>query len=126
MDHVWYGCEGKNVKEDVAFFGFYVFDGEYLWDFFYRRVLSVTQCAEEERAIREMLKAAKTVRMVGLHPREDDAPNLKDARIPERLKSVKKMLSSVFIRLQTQRNCKAFFEDDCDLPKNYWGGTTPL
>lgn len=94
--------------------------------FFYRRVLSVTQCIEEEQEIREMLKDAKTVRMVGLHPREDGTPNVKGARIPERLKSVKKMLNSVFIRLQTQRKCKAFFEDDCDLPKNYWGGTTPL
>lgn len=33
VDQVWFGCEGRDVKEDVAFLGFYVFDGENLWDF---------------------------------------------------------------------------------------------
>ncbi len=36
-----------------------------------------------------------------------------------------KVMSGFFVRLQAGDKCRAYFSDDCDLPKNYWAGVKP-
>lgn len=122
---LWVGCVGINKKRDTAYMTFYVLDGEKSWEFHYRRVLGVSQCLAEEKTYREMLEKTKTFRIVGIHTREEDGPDRKREQIPERFTSVKKVLTSIFIRLQAHDKCKAFFEHHCELPENYWADTTP-
>ncbi|MEK6556587.1 MAG: hypothetical protein AABZ31_15160, partial [Bdellovibrionota bacterium] len=46
VEQLWFGCSG-DASEDIAFIGFSVLDGKILWDFFYRRPLTTSQCRDE-------------------------------------------------------------------------------
>ncbi|MBX3021343.1 MAG: hypothetical protein KF799_06655 [Bdellovibrionales bacterium] len=124
-DKIWIGCASKYPEEKTAFLLFYILDGKKTWEFHYRRALKDSQCEEDEREYKNLIKSAKTVRFVGIQPIEENGPQPKDREIPGRFTKVKKRTFSTFIRLQAGDKCKAFFEHHCDLPQNYWGGTTP-
>lgn len=124
-DQVWVACSDEDVEDDISFLGFNVLDGQNGFMFFYRRPLSIKQCRDQENEYLALTKDAQTIRIVGLHQSEEDGPDPRDERIPERFTNVKKMTSSFFVRLQTEKGCKAYFREHCDLPKNYWGGTIP-
>jgi hypothetical protein len=105
--------------------GMHVLDDENAWAFFYRKPLSISGCKKEELEFRKIMKDAKTIRIVGIHPLKEDGPERKHPAIPERFTNVKRIIAAPFIRLQSQVECKAHFEEHCDLPKNYWAGTIP-
>jgi hypothetical protein len=123
---VWVGCTEDDPKKENSWMIFQIKDGDTKYEFIYRRVLNVPMCLSEEREYRKMLKGAKTVRIVGVHPDESINPPPESCkRIPKKFAETKKSVSIIFSRLQAQGSCKAFFITDCDLPKNYWVGMIP-
>lgn len=127
-ENIWVGCSTNNPKKDNSFMVFYVLDGNETKWFMYRRPYSVPQCLNIERDYKRMIKNAETVRIVGIgYPDEVNGPQKRNGieRVPMRFTSVTKLTSWMFSRLQVEKKCKAYFEDDCDLPKNYWANTIP-
>lgn len=124
VEDFWAGCSSIDRKADIAFLSFYVADTEKSWEFIYRRPRGVAQCLAEEKEYREMIRGAKTIRIVGInHSEEGSEPP--DPPIPGRFTSVPKRTVSIFIRLQADNRCKAYFSNHCDLPKEYWANTIP-
>lgn len=100
---------------------FYALDGDTAYEFHHRRVYDVPMCLEAEREYRRMMRGAKTVRLVGIHSREEPYdPGPSKERMPRRFTSVAKTISQVFIRMQGGNRCQAYFPDHCELPQNYW------
>lgn len=120
-----FGCVDIDKKDNLAFMAFYVADVEKTWDFFYRKVLSISMCKEEEKEYKEIIKNAKTIRIVGISPSDEVGPDAKYDIIPERFTNVKKLTASIFIRLQAGEKCKSHFDHHCELPENYWADTIP-
>lgn len=126
VSQVWVGCTEDNSKKTNSWMIFHIVDGDLMYEFMYRRVLSVPICLSEEREYRQMLRGAKTVRIVGVHPDEIVNPQPETSkRIPQRFAETQKSISIIFSRLEAKGHCKAFFTKDCDLPKNYWAGMIP-
>lgn len=119
QDKVWLGCINQSPEEKTAFMVFYVLDGERAWKFHYRRVLKDFQCKKDEYEYRRMIAKAKTIRLVGIQPIEESGPSSKDKEVPDRFTNVKVRTIPTFVRLQADGKCKAFIEEDCELPKNY-------
>jgi hypothetical protein len=94
---------------------------------FYRGIKSIKQCHKEKDEYEKIMKSGDTVRVVGVSLDEEDTDlkNRKIKGIPERFTNVNKETSAFFIRLQVKDKCKAYFENDCELPRNYWAGTIP-
>ena len=129
VDRVWIGCTNIDPKEEVSLLGIDVEDEEINYSFYPRRAVhDVPTCLAEEKKYRDMLKDVKTVRVVGefsgLEPNSKKVYS-KD-RTPQRFKNKSKTGGGFFIRLQAGNKCVAYFANGCDLPKNYWGGATPL
>lgn len=121
---VWVSCSDF-PENDKSFLGFHILDGVKSYMFFYRRPLSITQCHKDEKEYLEMIKSSNTVRIVGISPDEKPGPEPRDKSVPKRFTDTTKITSAVFIRLQAKDKCKSFFKEDCELPKNYWGGIIP-
>ncbi|MBP7845758.1 MAG: hypothetical protein KA116_13205 [Proteobacteria bacterium] len=120
---VWMDCS-DHPNSGNSYLGFRVLDGDRIYSFFYRRPLTIKNCQKEEREYRKMMESEETVRIVGTSP-SDEIPDPKYKYIkgiPERFTNIQKKTSSYFARLQSKNKCKAYFPNDCELPKNYWAG----
>lgn len=125
-EHVWLDCYPDNPKEKNSFFFAYLLDGDKLYQFLYRRVYSRAMCLDEKKAYRNLIRGAKTVRLVGMGHGMEDAPDGEHSpNIPKHFHAATQQIIYMFVRLQAGKKCKAFFSTDCDLPENYWAGTTP-
>ncbi|HXH76810.1 MAG TPA: hypothetical protein VNJ08_17710 [Bacteriovoracaceae bacterium] len=123
---IWISCT-DHPENGTSYFGIYVIDSDRGYLFFYRRPLNIKQCHEEEKEYHQMIANVEAVRIVGTRP-SDQTPDPKYKHIkgiPERFTNTKKETSVVFARLQVKDKCKAYFSNDCELPKSYWAGTTP-
>lgn len=126
--NIWIGCSTEDPQQKGnSFFGVYVLDGDTAYDFFYRRVLdSVSICLQEKQEYQKLIRGSKTVRLVGILPGEEKGPEKNPSpHVPARFVTQPKRVAAVFIRLQAENKCKAYFSSHCDLPKNYWGGVLP-
>jgi hypothetical protein len=123
---IWIFCSDYN-KNDVSNMSFRFLDEDKVYYFFYRGIRSVKQCQKEKNEYEKMMKDGDTVRVVGIRPDEEvtDSKYRYIKGIPERFTNVKKETSAYFVRLQVKDKCKAYFENDCELPKNYWAGMIP-
>jgi hypothetical protein len=117
-------CSG-GPKDDNSIVGFHLLEGDTYYLFYYRRVRTVKECHELRKEYMDMLKDYDTVRIVGNHPDESVMIDSERKGSPAPFNKAKKIVSSFFIRLHAGDKCKAYFSEDCDLPKNYWGGVTP-
>lgn len=125
-DQTWIGCHKDRPKTVNSYMVFYILNGDETHWFLYRRPLTVSQCLKVEKEYLGMAKNAKTIRVVGRLIQEEKRPqSLEGERVPARFGQVKKHTSWIFHRFQVENKCKAYFEDDCDLPKNYWANTIP-
>lgn len=111
-------------KDKISYLSFYVADGESYYFFYCRRPRGLKQCHEEKAEYTKMTEQGATVRLVGIAPKEEKNPKIY-SDTPKQFHQAKKMTSATFIRLQVKDKCKAYFEDDCELPKNYWAATMP-
>jgi len=129
VSRVWIGCSNADPKEDVSLLGIYVEDEDVYYLFYPRRAIhDVPTCLAEEKIYRSMMKSVKTVRVVGEFSGIEPNPKKiypKD-RTPRRFTNKPKTGGGFFIRLQAGDKCVSYFANDCDLPKNYWAGATPL
>lgn len=130
VERVWIGCSTTDLKKPSALLGIYVADADVYYLFVPRRAIhTVPMCLAEEKIYRQMLKGAKTVRIVGVGAdvgeRTEERRSYPQERVPRRFTNKPKTAGGFFVRLQAADKCRAYFSDDCDLPKNYWAGTTP-
>jgi hypothetical protein len=117
-------CSGGE-KDDNSILGFNLLDSDIYYSFFYRRVRTVKECLQIRKEYLSLLKNQKTVRIVGDHPDESIISESDRKMIPAPYNKANKKVSAFFIRLQSGNKCRAYFSEDCDLPKNYWGGLMP-
>ena len=123
---VWINCS-DHPENGTSYLSFRLHDGDQVYFFYYRRPRNIKQCHEEKKEYYKMIEGEETVRIVGTSPNESvPEPKYKYIKgIPERFTNTKKETSAVFTRLQVKNKCKSYFPDDCELPKNYWGGVIP-
>ena len=125
-DQVWLVCSPDDPKEKDSFFFVLLLDGDTVHNFFYRRIYTRKMCLDEKKAYQQLMWNAKTIRLVGMEPGKEKGPlKTSDPKVPKKFLSTQNLMSHFFVRLQAGKKCKAFFSTDCDLPENYWAGTTP-
>lgn len=130
VGRVWVGCSTIDPKRESSYLGIEVEDSEFRYSFGPRRAIhDVPMCLAEEKKYREMMKGVKMVRVVGVTlDLEENVPpkRYKNNRTPRRFTDKPKKLSAFFVRFQAGKKCRSYFANDCDLPKNYWAGATPV
>lgn len=105
---------------------FYILNGRETETFNFRRVYNASLCMKVEKEYRRIVETSKTIRIVGFHPIEEPGPQPQHyQRIPARFTATSSVRSWTFTRLQADGKCKAYFDHDCELPKNYWGSISP-
>ncbi len=117
--HFLIDCSG-NRKNDNSIVGFHLLDGETYYLFYYRAVRTAKRCHELRDEYMGLIKNQNTVRIVGNHPDESIMLDSDRGMSPAAFRKAKKMVSSVFVRLQAGNKCKAYFSEDCELPERYW------
>jgi hypothetical protein len=117
-------CHG-GLENNNAIVGFHLLDGDTYYFSYYRRVWPMKECQQLKKDYMELLKNHNTVRIVLIHPDESLMNKKRRKDWPAPFNGAKKLISGAFIRLQAGDKCKAYFSEDCDLPKNYWGGVEP-
>lgn len=111
-------------ENSTSYLGFELLDKDVCYSFYYRRPISVKMCHEQKKEYAKIIERGP-VRVVGIKPEIEimkDSERMKFSALCS--KAAKKIVWATFIRLQAGNKCKAYFEDDCELPKNYWGGVS--
>ena len=125
-DKVWFGCDELNPEDQLALMNFYVKDDSTTHQFLYRRLHDTKFCNSLVKNYQKLVKNVSRVTVVGITNRyapEETERQIKN--VPEKFATGHKKLASwTFIRLETEKGCEAYFEEDCK-PENYWGGLTP-
>ncbi len=126
IDKVWLGCFEINPKDRLSLMMFYIKDGTTTHEFFYRRLFETKECKSHLKDYQRLTEEIDRITVVGITAKydpEDTTERIGD--VPEKFSTGQKRLANgTFIRLQTQKGCKAYFENHCR-PENYWGGLTP-
>jgi|GEM_PF-4381565 len=117
-------CSG-GPKDDNSIIGFHLLDGDTYYLLYYRRAVTVKHCHKLRQEYMDVVKNSETVRIVGHHPDEELMLDSDRKKSPAPFNKSKKIISATFIRLQANGKCKAYFSDDCDLPKRYWSVVEP-
>ena len=129
IDQVWVGCTDDAPADASSLMVFYVvIDGKESHQFNYRRMDDAEFClAQREKEYLNILKGAKTVRLVGSHPNAIKIGPRKPLgkRIPTRFTATPQITPWTFQRMQANGKCKAYFDNYCDLPEKYWADTIP-
>lgn len=114
----------EHPKNDTSYLSFNLLDQGVYYFFYCRRPFSIKGCRTQKDEYLRIVDKESSVRIVGIMPLEELMKNstLRKYKMPY---TAEKVISSVFIRLQAGNKCKAYFADDCELSKNYWGGVTP-
>lgn len=111
-------CSNRGGKNTLV--GFNLLDEDIYYHFYYRGIRSVKRCNELRKEYMSMLKGHDFVRIVGNGPDESIILDSDRKKLPFPFSNAKKIISSVFIRLQAGNKCKAYFLEDCELPQRYW------
>lgn len=117
-------CSGHPINK-TSYISFNLLDGDTYYFFYYRRPLNIKMCREQREEYMHIVNEAGTARIVGIMPDEEVIKDSDRKKYPAGFNKAKKMVAATFIRLQGKDKCKSYFEDDCELPKNYWGGVIP-
>jgi hypothetical protein len=117
-------CSG-GPKDDNSILSINLMDENTYYNFYYRRVIKLKQCYEHKKEYMDMLRGAQFLRIVASHPTERPMLDSEKKAVPNPFNKAIKIIYGPFIRLQAGDKCKAYFSEDCDLPRNYWGGVIP-
>lgn len=117
-------CAGE-LENNNSIVGFHLLDGDTYYFSYYRRVWPMKECHQLQKEYMSIVKYQANARIVISHPRESSMEDKSRKEWPAPFNKAKKMISGPFIRLQAGGKCKAYFSEDCDLPRNYWGGVIP-
>lgn len=125
-DKVWLGCFEINPEENLSLMNFYVKDSSTTHQFLYRRLLEAKSCKSDLKSYERLLRGVHRVTVVGLTAKYDPEETTERIEgLPENFATGHKTLVNwTFIRLQTEKGCQAYFDEDCK-PENYWGGLIP-
>lgn len=125
-DKVWFGCFEINPEEHLSLMNFYVKDDSTTYQFLYRKLIETKQCKTDLKNYERLLRGAHRITIVGNTAKyELEETNERIEGVPEEFAiGHKKFASWIFIRLQSENGCEAYFEEDCK-PENYWGGLVP-
>lgn len=125
-DKVWLGCAEINPEDHLAIMNFYIKDGSTTHQFLYRRLNDTKFCNSLLRNYQKLVKDASRITIVGITTKydpEETGQQIED--VPQEFATGHKKLANwTFVRLQTEKDCEAYFEEDCE-PENYWGGLIP-
>ena len=115
----------SGLENNNSIVGFHLLDGDTYYFSYYRRVWPMKECHQLQKEYMSIVKYQSNARIVISHPRESSMEDKSRKEWPAPFNKAKKMISGPFIRLQAGGKCKAYFSEDCDLPRNYWGGVIP-
>ena len=125
-DKVFLGCFEINPEEHLSLMNFYVKDNSTIHQFLFRRLIETKHCKAHLKNYEKLVKDTHRITVVGITAKYE--LKITDERIeavPEEFATGHAKLASwTFIRLQSEKGCEAYFEDDCK-PENYWGGLLP-
>lgn len=122
-EDTWLGCSDIDSKAGNSLMTFYLLADDITHEFLFRRMISVERCLGLEKGYRALIESASKMRIVGLHPSNDNDV-LITPRVPQKFKNSRVNKTWTFIRFSTPKACESYFIDDCKL-ENYWGGTLP-
>lgn len=112
-------------ENNTSYMGFDLVDHDVCYSFYYRRPLTVKMCHQQKKEYMEIIEKGISVRVVGIGPEVELIKDSERMKFSAPCNKAKKLIWATFIRLQANNKCKAYFADDCELPKNYWGGVIP-
>jgi len=112
-------------ENNTSYLGFDLHEQNVCYSFYYRRPMSVKMCHEQKKEYMKIIKKGQLVRIVGIKPEIELMKDSERMKFSAPCNKAKKLVWATFIRLQANNRCKAYFADDCELPKNYWGGVIP-
>jgi hypothetical protein len=118
-------CSLLDKKEKKSLMIFYGVDGDTVYEFYFRRVSEDGLC--EKVILKEYSKFIENrskVRIVGIMPLDKQENNLRGGLMADKFKKPKHLQNWTFVRLQTNKGCKAYFDVDCE-EDNYWAGLLP-
>jgi hypothetical protein len=125
-EKVWFGCSEINPEDHLAIMNFYVKDGSITHQFLYRRLHDTKFCNSLLKNYQKLVRDANRVTIVGTtnqYEPEETEKSIENVPI-EFATGHKQIANWTFVRLQTEKGCEAYFDEDCK-PENYWGGLTP-
>ncbi len=117
-------CAEIDKKENKSLMTFYAISGDTVHQFIFRSISETNWCENKvKNEYNKLVKKMHTVRLIGISPNKDKN-YLVDESVPQSLKVPSRLINWTFIRLETKKGCKAYFNNGCD-PENYWGGLFP-
>ncbi len=117
-------CANIDQKEKKSIMAFYAIEGNVVHEFLFRRISQTDWCLELQKKYNKLIAEVSRIRLVGIDPSPQKGNTLKNDPVPEKFKTRQYVTNWVFIRLETIRGCKSYFDTDCE-PENYWGGLFP-
>ncbi len=118
-------CAEIDKKENKSLMTFYAINGDTTHEFIFRGISETGRCEKNvKKEYNKFIANAYRIRLVGISPLPKKKNYLINEPVPEKLKKPSFLVNWTYIRLETSKGCKAYFDTDCD-PKNYWGGLFP-
>lgn len=117
-------CAYIDKKENKSIMSFYAIENDIVHEFFFRRISQTDWCLELQKKYNRLTDDVPRVKLVGIDPSLKKDNTLKNDPVPEKFKGRQYVKNWVFIRLETIKGCKSYFDTDCE-PENYWGGLFP-
>ena len=117
-------CADIDKKESKSIMSFYAIEDNVVHEFLFRSISKTDWCLKLQKKYRKLTQDVSRIRLIGIDPSQKKKNTLKTDPVPERFKVYSYMKNWVFIRLETERGCKAYFDTGCD-PEKYWGGLFP-
>lgn len=117
-------CADIDLKENKSIMAFYAVEGDIVHEFLFRRISQTDWCLELQKKYTKLTADVSRIRLVGIDPSPEKENTLKNDPVPAKFKTRQYVKNWVFIRLETIKGCKSYFDTDCE-HENYWGGLFP-
>lgn len=112
-------------ENNTSYLGFELLEQNVCYSFYYLNPMSVKMCHQQKKEYMKMIENWQIVRVVGIKPEIELMKDSERMKFSAPCNKATKLVWATFIRLQVNNRCKAYFEDHCELPGNYWGGVIP-
>lgn len=117
-------CADIDKKENKSIMSFYAIEDDVVHEFLFRRISQTDWCLKLQKTYNKLINNVSTIRIIGIDPSSQENNTLKNDPVPQKFKHLPYLKNWVFIRLETARGCKSYFDTGC-APENYWGGLFP-
>lgn len=118
-------CSDLGKEENKSLMTFYAVNEDIVHEFIFRRISDSKWCEKKVlQAYKKLSDGNRSIRLVGITSLEREKNNLPEESVPKQFKTPAYLINWTFVRMQTSKGCKAYFEQDCN-PENYWAGFLP-